>query len=216
VIVYKLTDEKLQTHAGFQWEVGKKHGPLSGKGKLCGPGWFHAYHSPELAVLMNPTHAAIKMPLLWRAKASGKTLDDYGLKLGVQSLKLVEQIPLPIYTTNRRVAFGIYCAWQVYDDDAKWRDWTCGWLSGADRSANAAYAAAYSANAAANPACAAANAANAAAYATYAAANAATYAANAAAYAVCAKGGLDLQKYALKALEFESPALARKESRKEK
>ena len=40
--VYKLTDQKMQTHGGYQWVLGEWH-EKSGEGELCGPGWLIRY-----------------------------------------------------------------------------------------------------------------------------------------------------------------------------
>ena len=53
---YKLTNQEMQTHNGFQWELGEWQ-ETSGEGGLCGPGWLHYYSDPLLAVLLNPIHA---------------------------------------------------------------------------------------------------------------------------------------------------------------
>jgi len=185
MIVYKLTDEKLQSHGSFQWEIGKTCGPLSGKGDLCGSGWFHVYTSAELAAFLNLIHASFDDPLFFEAEASGQTKTDHGLKLGVTSLRLLRQIPAIKPTAKQRIAFGIYCSWQVYRD-SKWQQWACDWLNGGDRGSAAAHAAAY-----------AADAANVA----YAAVAAAAHAAASA--AACTKGALDLDKLARQALTFE-------------
>ena len=60
---YKLTDRKMQTHCGYQWQIGQWH-ETSGEGELCTEGWLHCYTSPLLAVLHNPIHADIGDPIL--------------------------------------------------------------------------------------------------------------------------------------------------------
>jgi len=132
MIRYKLTDQNMITHKGFQWELNKLY-RVSGKGELCTDGWLHVYTSPELAVLLNPIHANIKDPRLFKCKVSGKTLKDNGLKEGWSKVKLLKEIHLPEYTTNQRTAFGILCAKEVYKDK-DWNAWADNWLSGKDRS----------------------------------------------------------------------------------
>jgi hypothetical protein len=168
---YKLTYQNLQTYNGFQWEVGIPAPELDGEGELCTGSWYHYYHDPLLAVLMNSAHADIENPRGWEVDAKGEHKDDNGLKGGCTKMKLVREISLPKVSKTQRIAFAILCAKEVYED-REWNKWADGWLSGEDRSTfsvNSAYTVAY-AVANANTA----NAANAAiAYAYLAAANAA-------------------------------------------
>jgi hypothetical protein len=185
---YKLTNQNLQTHNGFQWEVGKVYTVDGAINQLCNRHWFHYYHSPELAILLNPIHAGIINPRLWEVSATGKHLDDCGIKGGCTKMKIIKEIEIPEVTMINRVAFGILCAKAVYKE-TEFNEWADKWLSSVDRSSYAAYAAAsadYAAYAAASAdyaayaaACAAANAA---ANAADCAARAAAYAARAAAY----------------------------------
>ena len=169
---YKLTDQNLQTHNGFQWTLGVEMQIDGNSNHLCNSHWLHYYHHPLLAVLLNPIHADVKNPKLFEVKANGKHLDDNGLKGGCTKMTLIKELVLPEVTLINKVAFGILCSLEVYKD-TKYVKWAKSWLSGQDRTAYAAYAA-YAANAA-YAAYAAAYAANAAyaAYAAYAAANAA-------------------------------------------
>ena len=130
-IVYKLTDQYMQTHNGYQWTLNVKH-TASGEGELCGPGWLHAYTDPLLAVLLNPIQANIKNPRLFKAKGKiGKT--DNGLKVGCTELTLTEELELPVITTEQRVRFAILCAKKVYKDK-EWNKWADKWMTGKDLS----------------------------------------------------------------------------------
>ena len=173
MIRYKLTDQGMQTYGGTQWVLGEpKAVPEADRSdEMCSSGVLHYYTSPEQAVLFNPIHADIPSPRLFRVEID-REVDCDGLKGCCHSMTLLEELPLPVITTEQRAAFAIRCALEVYTDPAFVR-WAEAWLSGEDRSADAARAAAYAANAAAY----AANAANAAYAAARAAANAA-YAAN--------------------------------------
>ena len=186
MIVYKLTNQNLQTHGGYQWEPGVAR-ETDGEGNLCGPGWLHYYHDPLLAVLLNPIHADIEDPILWEAEAEGAHKDDNGLKGGCTRLTLIRQIDLPQFTTEQRIRFGILCAKAACADPA-WNAWADRWLSGADMSVDAAARAAWAAERAAWAAARAAAAAEraAAAAAERAAAAAAARAAWAAARAAWA------------------------------
>ena len=169
MIRYKLTDQGMQTYGGTQWVLGEpKAVPEADRSdEMCSSGVLHYYTSPEQAVLFNPIHADIPSPRLFRVEID-REVDCDGLKGCCHSMTLLEELPLPVITTEQRAAFAIRCALEVYTDPAFVR-WAEAWLSGEDRSADAARAAA--------------RAANAAAYATYTAyaadaARAAAHAAN--------------------------------------
>src|SRR3990170_203757 len=201
-IHYKLTDENMRTHSACQWTLGEWK-ETSGDGELCGAGWLHCYKTPELAILLNPIHADFRTPRLFRAEGDGGIKRDGQLKLGRSRLRLVSEMPLPIFTTEQRIAFGILCAGIVYKDE-NWNEWAWSWILGVDRSDAAAQAAAAE-GAAARAAAAWAAAAAAWAAAAAAAAWAADAAATAAAWAADAAAGqpLDLAEIARVALAWD-------------
>ena len=197
--VYNLTGQDLTTHNGYPWTPGEWR-ETNGSGDLCGPGWLHHYSDPLLAVFLNPIHANIANPRLWEAEADGATLDDRGLKGGSARLRLVRELPLPAVSSVQRVAFGILCAMEV-PEDPTFTAWAERWLSGADRTAEAAAWWTLAARAAwwALAAWEAALAAEAAAAAAEAAAAAAAAARAAAAWV---GKPLDLPALARKAMEY--------------
>jgi hypothetical protein len=135
---YKLTDQFLRTHNGFQWAPGV-WAKTDGTGDLCGPGWLHCYASPLLAALLNPIHAKIENPRLWKCEVRGEVKTDRGLKEGWTEMRLTAEIALPEISTEQRVRFAILCAKQVYHDPG-WNQWANGWLDGTDRAEAAAAA----------------------------------------------------------------------------
>jgi len=139
--VYKLTDENMQTHNNFQWELNKTY-VTSGEGELCGPGFLHSYEHPLLAVLHNPLHADFDLDTarLFEADASGTILKDNQLKMGSSSLTLIKEIPIPVLTTEQKIKYAIYCAKEVCQNQ-EWNIWADKWLSGEDRSIKSAEAA---------------------------------------------------------------------------
>ena len=168
-IVYKLTDKFGRTKDNTQWGENVSHAAKGDGKRLCSDGWIHYYTHPLIAVLMNPIHADFTNPKLWEAEASGKIINE-ALKSGCKTLTTIKEIPLPEVSGVQKIAFGILCAKEVYDDKA-WNKWADKWLSGDDRSketANAArndatyyavdYAATRAAYASANAAARAANA----------------------------------------------------------
>lgn len=132
-----LQDNTTSGGATLEWGAGYT---ATGPGtKLCSPDVIHAYTHPLLAVLLNPIHADYPNPKLWRCEGD-VVADDHGLKVGVKTLTTIEEIPLPVVTTEQRVKFAILCAKQVCKDE-KWNDWADKWLSGEDRAAAEAAAA---------------------------------------------------------------------------
>ena len=138
--LYKLTDENMQTRNGYQWSLGDWH-ETSGEGDLCGPGWLHGYEHSLLAVLHNPIDADIQQPRLFECEWSGEIKRNGQMKCGVTRLRLVQERELPEITVEQKIAYGIYCAKEVYADK-EWNAWADAWLSGNDRSLDTAAAAA--------------------------------------------------------------------------
>ena len=141
--VYKLTDSDGKTLNGTQWGPGVSHSG-TGEGGLCGPGWIHAYEHPLIAVLLNPIHADFKNPRLWEAKGEIGLRDCGQIKCGCKTLTTVREIPLPEITADMRARFAILCAQHVcLCSCSAWKAWADKWLSGEDRSVEAAKAAAW-------------------------------------------------------------------------
>jgi hypothetical protein len=137
--IYKLTNQDMTTRDGFQYTLGvTAHATGDGEPTLCSNTVLHAYTSPVLAVLMNPMHANIQNPRLFRAE--GEVVVSDPTKVGVRSLTLVEEVTLPVIETSARVRWGISFAWPLAP--SSWRVWAAAWLSGEDRSRSAAYEAA--------------------------------------------------------------------------
>jgi hypothetical protein len=191
-MLYKLTDQNMQTYNDTQWELGVTKHAKSGDDGLCSNKWLHSYEHPLVAVLMNPIHSNFRNPRIFEAKPGRVIKHDRQLKCGVKSLTLLREIEMPVMTIDQLIEIAIRCA-KVVSNDPKWNEWADSWLNGSDRSyaaANDAYDAAADAAAdASSAAYAAADAAadaDAAAYAAaraYADADAAAYAAARAAYA---------------------------------
>jgi hypothetical protein len=185
--LYKLTDEFGNTKNQTHWAEGTRHEIAKelrdSTQPLCSKHYYHAYENPLVAVFMNPSHANFRNPILWRAtgwvsKRNGQ------LKCGCFTLRTLQQIPLPVLTTNQRVRVAIQCALKEPQTES-FKSWAKNWLSGVDRTfktVTATQTAIYAAHAAVY---AAANATQAAAAAiAYAAANATNAAAaNAVVYA---------------------------------
>jgi len=222
-MLYKLLTQNLTTHDGFQWEVDKTYTIDKPGNTLCSDEVFHAYHSPETAALFNPIHGEIQNPLCYLVDTSEIVADD-GLKVGVKSMRLVEQIKLSVFTHRQRTIFAILCAKRVkkhrYTPIPKWDKWANDYINNCATSIDYTTAAA-DADAAAYDACAADSYATYATYAAYAAAHAActacaanasnaakaaAYAADyaAAAYAARADAGINFTSLAKEALTYKT------------
>ena len=160
--LYKITRLDLTTYGGFQYTPKAWTPTLTGRGDICGSGWYHAYTHPGLALLLNPIHGNYSMPFrLWRAEGV-IGINDHGLKVGITRLRLVQELQMPTITTESRVSFALLAALAVYPTSAAFTQWAESWLSGADRTeAAASEASAAAARAAARAAEAAAVAARA-------------------------------------------------------
>lgn len=214
---YKLITQDRKTRKGLpnetDWPIGKWN-KATGSGGLCSDGMLHCYDDPYLALFLNPIHANIENPIVCEVETRGRSMNDRGLKRGYKEMRVARDLDISEPTTEQRVEFAIRCSMEVYKSDSFTR-WAEGWLSGRDRStdaarsaADAAWAAARFADAATWAAAAAwaadaawyadaARAAARAADATWAAdaarsANAVTWAADAATDATWAADAIDL------------------------
>ena len=140
MIAYKLTEQDNTTYNhSTLWGNGVTH-QVNNRGRtLCSNEVIHVYSDPVLAVLMNPIHAAINNPKLWKCRITKPVADD-GTKLGTKKCTTIKETPIPNITTEQRVTFAILCAKIVYKDK-DWNTWADNWLKGIDRSTAAAHAA---------------------------------------------------------------------------
>jgi len=145
-ILYKLTDENDQTCGQTQWGENISH-TESGEGGLYGQGgWIHAYTDPLLAIFLNPLHDNFKSPHLWEAEGEVEKT-DHGLRVGTTRLTTIRRLPLPDVTTEHYIKFAILCTKERDFGTPQWHLWADKWLSGEDRSKEAAMAAEAAANA---------------------------------------------------------------------
>ena len=138
---YKLTERDGTAYGGTPWGPGVRH-EATGEGGLCSAGCIHCYDDRYLAALLNPIHGSFHDPICWLFEPEGEIeSDDLGLKFGPRAGTTVKRSPLPRYSTEQRVTFAILCAKAVYSDE-DWNAWADAWLSGEDRTRDAASAAA--------------------------------------------------------------------------
>jgi hypothetical protein len=137
--LFKLTTQDGLTMQGCEAET--KWGPnvthvSSGQGRMCGPGFLHAYTHPRLALLLNPIYSRIDDPLLWRCDGE-VVVCDRGLLVCCKRLTTIETMPLPVLTNDQRIAFAILCAREV-TDRPEFLSWADKWCDGTDRTRNTA------------------------------------------------------------------------------
>ena len=127
--LYKLTAADGRTKNNTQWGENVTHTATGDIAQaLCSNAWIHAYESPEIAVLMNPLHAAFDPFQLWQAEGNPEIYDGQ-IKCGCRSLTTIRRVPIPAFDSQQVKRFAVHCAAQVCDDGG-WRAWAHSWLSG--------------------------------------------------------------------------------------
>jgi len=139
---YKLTNKDMQTHNGFQCELGKENVIGKPGNDLCTDQVFHYYDSPELAVLFNPIHANYQPARLFMIECDSVAHD--GLKGGSKKQKFIKELPLIEFSLKQRTVFAIlvalesYQKWEIYDINQSWKQWADKYLEGKNTSAESA------------------------------------------------------------------------------
>jgi len=125
----------MRTYNESQWELGKWYKKT--EEDLCSSDWLHFYNDPLVGLFLNPIHADIKNPRLFRVEVKGKGIDDNETKCGYSRARLIEELPVPQISLAQRVRFAILCAKKVYKEK-EWNKWANNWLSGKDRTIDTA------------------------------------------------------------------------------
>jgi len=203
-IKYKLVTQDYKTRKGFLNETDWSDSSwkyVTGTGGLCSSGVFHAYDSPEIALFMNPIQANIVKPRLLEVECDKFVASDL-TKVGYKKMRRIKELFFREPSVIQKVAFGILCALQVYDEPS-FVVWANSWLSGKNRVVKDAYITAHATRVTADS-----YAANAAVYASYAVnaddSNAAVYAANAAVYASYAVNTVFIKNFSLIDIALEA------------
>ena len=139
---YKITDNG-QTRGETQWGEGVTHRAKKGKMELCTNTCIHCYSHPLMASFFNCIHGNCKNSQLWESEVKGKTITD-NCKVGCKQLTTLKQVDLPEITTEQRITIAIKCALKVYQEPS-FVQWANDWLSGEDRTKEAANASAWAA-----------------------------------------------------------------------
>src|SRR3990167_11047843 len=97
---YKLTDSAGRTRNGTAWGPGIDNPVLTGDGDLCGPGWYHAYTDPLLAVLLDPIHGRFGSGarMFW-FESDETPRTDHGPKVGLTRIEFGGWLP-PLEVTT--------------------------------------------------------------------------------------------------------------------
>ena len=185
---WKWTSANRRTTGGegpsattLQWGEGVEHTVVPWRGVLCTAGVIHCYDDPQLAVLMDPSHGRYSVDdsgVLWLCAWSGRTVTAAD-KRGVERLRTIRVVELPVLSTEQRVEIAIRASLVVLPVARRWAEgagrgdvithlavvaaWAGQWLDGTDRSDASASSAAASSEAAEAAAMAASSAARAAA-----------------------------------------------------
>lgn len=138
---YKLTDEDLRTHCGFQWTLGEWQEAEPGDGKLCSRYWLHSFDDPLVAEWLCCGMVAYDPVRMFECEVGGETKRDGILKRGDKRLRLVREIERPEISLNGRIRGAIYVAQELGDHGEMWGSWARKWLSGEDRSQESSRAA---------------------------------------------------------------------------
>jgi len=133
---YKLTNTKFQTRNNTQWGENITHTATGSGTELCSDGFIHFYMNPLVAAFVYPLHINWTNPILWECEASGETIHE-ALKSGCKTLTTIRQVEMVKPTATQLIAFGILCTKKVCHNEA-WNLWADRWLSGEDRSKEAA------------------------------------------------------------------------------
>jgi hypothetical protein len=143
----KLTNARGYTYGGTYWEPGARHEAAPGPTEICTDTAIHFYsggtlqEAISLAVHMNPIHANFWAPRAWVFEPEGEVVSDDGTKCGCKAGTTVTEVPLPKVTVEQRAEVAIRCALKVHSEE-RWVAWAEKWLSGEDRSWEAAAGAA--------------------------------------------------------------------------
>lgn len=123
--LYKLTKSDLSTMHSTQWAIGVPQ-TACGVGPMPGSGYLNAYEDANVALFLNPIHAAFVAPRLFRATGT-VVYNDANLRVGCKSLTLHEELPIVPPTTHQCIKFAVIATRYVFDYP-DWEDWAASWL----------------------------------------------------------------------------------------
>jgi len=137
MIIYKLTRQDRTTRGRFKYPPkGSRLPELGGKGELCSKHWYHGYAHPLLAVLHAPIHVPTDYTKMIEIEVPEVYAPDQ-MKLGFTTGIVGRVIPLPKITLEQKIRYAIGGACSVCQKKS-FRKWADDWISGKDRSEEAA------------------------------------------------------------------------------
>ena len=132
-IRYKLSSQNRTTYDDLhlppdgEWFSAKN---LVDVPEPCSSTVLHHYAHPLLAVLFNPIHGNYPYARLFKVEIDEEVGTD-GLKGWCRRQRIIRELPLPVITTEQRVAFAIYVAEPYFS--AAGLKWATNWMNGTDR-----------------------------------------------------------------------------------
>lgn len=139
MIRYKIVQKNMTTHKGHAWVQGIEQIIDKPGTDLCSDQVFHFYDTPAIAVFLNVIHANYTNYVIWAVDCDEVAHD--GLKGGAKRMTLQYIVPTPVISLEQRVTIAIKIS-MAYYHDAAYHTWATAWLSGKDKSAEAAAGAA--------------------------------------------------------------------------
>jgi hypothetical protein len=133
--LYKLTTPEWLTRPEEPeqrtlWGPGVEH-TAPGPGPLASNKVLHAYRDPRIAVLLNPCHARIKNPVLWKAEGDICIEGRGSLKVGCTRLKTLQTMPLPEIYLDHWKRIGVLLALPLFPPNSShpFVAWADRWLT---------------------------------------------------------------------------------------
>lgn len=162
-MLIKVTDGNGRTRGGTQWGVGVTHEAAPGEPVLCSETVLHCYEVPDglpdneaalVPVLLKPLHVDYSSIRVWELEP-GEVVARDSLKCGMRRQTIRRELPVPEVGLSTRVRWALLVVNACVPRDqpalypfvlpAEYSNWLECWLTGRDRSANAAEAACVSA-----------------------------------------------------------------------
>lgn len=137
----KWVSDDLTTMNDTKWEINiPKEFPVPKRDdlELCPEVFFHYFCHPLLAVMFKEKYGCESYSKLYEVSPGGKILEYLHHYFGSSTkLTLIKELEIPNVNDIQKIAFGILCVLKVYKDP-KFVSWANNWLSGEDRSNQAA------------------------------------------------------------------------------
>jgi hypothetical protein len=124
--MYKLTTQEVKT-GPLQWCVGEWHSATGGG--ICTPGMLHYYPTVLAALFMNPIHANIQLPRLWKCEVAGVMEEDCGMKCAAKQMRITEELLIPTIEQEDRIRLALLASLEICSNP-QWRAYAENWIHG--------------------------------------------------------------------------------------